>query len=198
MKELEVNPKAKALIFDVDGTLVNSMPLHYKAWQKVAKKHGFVFPEDLFYKLAGVPTPGIAKVVVEKFRLTVDIQLLATEKEDAYVRMIKLVQPIQPVVELVRKYHNVLPMAAGTGSPKINANLTIKAINLDGFFKTVVSYEDVNCPKPAPDTFVKCAEILNVPTEFCQVFEDGDSGIEAAKRAGMMVTDVRPYINRLV
>jgi HAD superfamily hydrolase (TIGR01509 family) len=86
-------------------------------------------------------------------------------------------------------------MAAGTGSPRDNALLTIKAAGLENFFPVLVTYEDVEHPKPAPDTFLKCAEALKVDPEFCQVFEDGDPGIQAALKAGMIVTDIRPFLN---
>ncbi len=194
MKELQVDPKAKALIFDVDGTLVHSMPLHYKAWVKVGEKYNFHFPEDLFYELAGVPTPGIAKVIIEKLDLTHAIDQLAEEKEDTYIGMIDEIRPVQKVVDLVKAYHGQLPLAAGTGSPRINATKTIQTIGIFELFEVLVTYEDVENPKPAPDTFLKCADYLKVEPRFCQVFEDGDPGLEAANKAGMIVTDVRQFI----
>lgn len=194
MEKLTVNPRAKALIFDVDGTLVHSMPLHYKAWVKVGEKYDFHFPEKLFYELAGVPTPGIASVIIEKLNLSYGIQQLSEEKEDTYIAMIDEIRPVEEVVAIAKAFHGKLPIAAGTGSPRINAIKTIQAIGIHELFETLVTYEDVENPKPAPDTFLKCAEYLNTEPRFCQVFEDGDPGIEAAHKAGMIVTDIRQFI----
>ncbi len=194
MNKLSVDPKAKALIFDVDGTLVNSMPLHYKAWQEVGKKYGFHFPEKLFYELAGVPTPGISKVIVEKLNLPHDIIKLGEEKEETYISMIDEIRPIEEVVEIAKAYYGKLPLAAGTGSPRVNAIKTIQAIDIYDLFEVLITYEDVENPKPAPDTFLKCAEYLHVEPQFCQVFEDGDPGLEAASRAGMIVTNIKKII----
>lgn len=191
---IKVNEKAKALIFDVDGTLVDSMPLHYKAWQKVGANHGFEFPEDLFYELAGVPTPGIARVITEKLQLDHDIHQLSEEKEDTYIAMIDKIRPIKPVVDLVYHYYKKLPLGAGTGSPRINANKTLQAIGLLDHFDVLITYEDVKHPKPAPDTFLKCAEYWKLDPQYIQVFEDGEPGLEAAHKAGMIVTDIRPYL----
>jgi beta-phosphoglucomutase family hydrolase len=194
MKKLTVDPQAKALIFDVDGTLVHSMPLHYKAWVKIGEKYDFQFPEKLFYELAGVPTPGIAKVIIDKLDLPYNVQQLAEEKEDAYIAMIDEIRPVDEVVNLAKAYHNKLPMAAGTGSPRVNAIKTIQAIGIYDLFETLVTYEDVENPKPAPDTFLKCAEYLKIDPKYCQVFEDGDPGLEAARQAGMIVTDIKNFI----
>ncbi|MGK7394234.1 MAG: HAD family hydrolase [Candidatus Cyclobacteriaceae bacterium M3_2C_046] len=196
MNTLKVDPAARALIFDVDGTLVDSMPLHYAAWNKVGEKYSFFFPEDLFYTLAGVPTPGISRVITEKLGLPYDVEALAREKEDAYIAMIDQIKPVEPVVELVKAYYGKLPLAAGTGSPGINARKTIQAIGLLDHFDVIISYEDVKNPKPAPDTFLKCAALLNIEPGTCQVFEDGEPGLEAARRAGMIVTDIKPYLNK--
>jgi len=195
MNKLSVDSKAQALIFDVDGTLVNSMPLHYKAWLKVGEQYNFHFPEKLFYELAGVPTPGISKVIVEKLDLPYDIVQLGEEKEETYIAMIDEIRPIEEVVDVVKAYHGKLPLAAGTGSPRINAIKTIKAIGIFDLFEVLITYEDVENPKPAPDTFLKCAEFLQVEPQYCQVFEDGDPGLEAASSAGMIVTDIKKFIS---
>lgn len=192
--KINVDPRAKALIFDVDGTLADTMPIHYLAWQKVGELKGFYFPENLFYELAGVPTPEIAKVVNKREQNRYDHLELAKIKEEIYVEHLHLAKPVVPVVEIVKEYRGKMPLGAGTGSPGDNARLTIKAVDLEGFFDAIVTYEDVENPKPAPDTFLKCAELLNIDPEFCQVFEDGEPGLQAAKKAGMIVTDIRPFL----
>ena len=102
-------------------------------------------------------------------------------------------KPILPVVELAKKYHGVLPMAVGTGGYKRLAWKTMEICGLDKYFDILVSTEDVARPKPFPDTFLKCAELLGVNPAVCEVFEDAQLGIQAAKAAGMMATLVTDY-----
>ncbi|HPT32393.1 MAG TPA: HAD-IA family hydrolase, partial [Prolixibacteraceae bacterium] len=99
------------------------------------------------------------------------------------------------VVEIIRKYHGVLPMAVGTGASRQSATLQLRELRLTPYFEFVVSADDVTRHKPEPETFQRCAELMKVKPTDCQVFEDGVLGMEAARAAGMMVTDVRPYIN---
>jgi beta-phosphoglucomutase family hydrolase len=190
---IEVSPKAKALIFDIDGTLADTMDVHYRAWEEVAAGYGFVYPREVFYELAGIPTMKIMKILNERFHLNFTEETVR-EKEKAFLRLIHEVKPIEPVAAVARRYKGVLPMALGTGGTRFFAELTIKTIGLEGFFDTLVSAEDVENHKPAPDTFLECARRLGVEPEFCAVFEDGIQGLEAAKRAGMIVIDVNPYL----
>jgi beta-phosphoglucomutase-like phosphatase (HAD superfamily) len=190
---IEVSPKAKALIFDIDGTLADTMDVHYRAWEEVAAGCGFVYPREVFYELAGIPTMKIMKILNERFHLNFTEETVR-EKEKAFLRLIHEVKPIEPVAAVARRYKGVLPMALGTGGTRFFAELTIKTIGLDGYFDTLVSAEDVENHKPAPDTFLECARRLGVEPEFCAVFEDGIQGLEAAKRAGMIVIDVNPYL----
>lgn len=194
MEELNVDPQARALLFDIDGTLADSMPLHYEAWHKTCQAYGIQFSEQLFYELAGVPAPKIAALLLKQHQLTLDAARIAEEKENAYLNMIRLVKPLEPVIKIVKSYHGILPLAAGTGSARKFAELTLDALGLSGCFEAIVTFEDVERPKPAPDTFLRCAALLQVDPAFCQVFEDGDAGLEAAVAAGMIATDVRAFL----
>ena len=102
---------------------------------------------------------------------------------------------VDELVSIVQNYHGKLPMAVGTGSSRKSAEVQLKALNLAHYFDAVVTADDVTRHKPNPDTFLECARIMKVEPEFCQVFEDGNNGILAAQKAGMIVVDVRPYIN---
>jgi len=99
------------------------------------------------------------------------------------------------VVSIVKKYYGKLPMAVGTGASRISAKAQLDALNLTQYFDAIVSASDVENFKPEPHTFLECARLIGVEPQYCQVFEDGVLGIAAAQKAGMMVTDVRPYIN---
>ncbi len=190
----EINSNARALIFDLDGTLADSMPVHYMAWKQAALEHGFVYTEELFYSLAGMPTFKIVPVVNEKLGLNLDAQKFSRRKEELFLEYLKEVQPIKPVAELVYKYHGRLPMSVGTGGKKHIAELTVKMMGFDKYIDIIVSADDVEHHKPFPDTFLKCADLMGVEPQYCQVFEDGDMGILAAQRAGMIITDIRPYL----
>ncbi len=192
--KLQIDKKAKGLIFDLDGTLADSMPLHFKAWKQTAAEHGFEYTEELFYSLAGMPTVKIVPIVNERLNLNLDAKTFSDRKDALFLEFLKEMQPIEPVYEIVQKYRDKLPMSIGTGGKRHIAKLTLEVMGLEEVFPVLVSANDVENHKPAPDTFLKCAKGMGVEPRFCQVFEDGEMGLEAGKRAGMIVTDVRPYL----
>jgi beta-phosphoglucomutase family hydrolase len=194
MKKLSVHPNAKALIFDLDGTLVDSMPLHYEAWKEVCATKGLHFTEKEFYSLAGVPSDRIFEIINERHGTDFDPTIHSKIKEDTYLTKIEKLKPVMPVYQLAIENHGKLPMAIGTGSPGDHSWEAVKTLGLDKYFDILVSKNDVKKGKPDPETFLKCAKAMNVEPQYCQVFEDGDPGIQAAKSAGMMVTDIREYV----
>lgn len=191
---LDIDLKAKGLIFDLDGTLVDTMKLHLAAWKEVGRKNGFEYPEELFYRLAGTPTRKIVPIVNKELGVQLDIDEATGEKEKAFLRNLHLVVAIKPVVALVKKYSGILPMAIGTGNTRELTYRILETAGLLEFFSVIVTADDVVHHKPHPETFLQCAAMLNVPPELCQVFEDGEQGLDAARMAGMIATDVRPFI----
>lgn len=190
-----IEPHIKGLIFDADGTLVDTMPMHYLAWQQTAQSMGGEFPEPLFYELAGVPTVRIVEILNEKFGYGFNPQEFTEIKENLYMeKYLPTVNPIEPVVAVARKYQGRLPMAVATGAVQRVVQAALAATNLTAMFDTVVGADDVKHGKPAPDTFLEAARRLGVEPQYCLVYEDSDLGLEAAQRAGMTGIDVRPYI----
>ncbi|HRV94705.1 MAG TPA: beta-phosphoglucomutase family hydrolase [Anaerolineae bacterium] len=190
-----IEPHIKGLIFDADGTLVDTMPMHYLAWQQTAQSMGGEFPEPLFYELAGVPTVRIVEILNEKFGYGFNPQEFTEIKENLYMeKYLPTVNPIEPVVAVARKYQGRLPMAVATGAVQRVVQAALAATNLTDMFDTVVGADDVKHGKPAPDTFLEAARRLGVEPQYCLVYEDSDLGLEAAQRAGMTGIDVRPYI----
>ena len=190
-----IEPHIKGLIFDADGTLVDTMPMHYLAWQQTAQSMGGEFPEPLFYELAGVPTVRIVEILNEKFSYGFNPQEFTEIKENLYMeKYLPTVNPIEPVVAVARKYQGRLPMAVATGAVQRVVQAALAATNLTAMFDTVVGADDVKHGKPAPDTFLEAARRLGVEPQYCLVYEDSDLGLEAAQRAGMTGIDVRPYI----
>jgi beta-phosphoglucomutase-like phosphatase (HAD superfamily) len=192
---LQVNPLAKALIFDLDGTVSDSLPVHLATWNKIGSSIGFVFDERLVYEMTGMPTIAFAKRIIEENDLHISPGALVKLKQQAFWDAVHLIKPVDLVVELVKKYNGILPMSVGTGASRQSAKLQLQELELLPYFDFVVTADDVTHHKPEPETFLKCAELMKVKPSECQVFEDGIPGMEAARAAGMMLTDVRPYIN---
>ncbi len=191
-----IEPNIKGLIFDSDGTLIDTMPLHYLAWQETMQPHGIDFPEAMFYALAGVPSVKIVEILNEKHGRELDPLEIVHAKEALFVKKyLPQAQPITPVVNIARQYKGKLPMAVATGGNMSVVSNALRTIGLTDFFDAVVTADDVVNGKPAPDTFLEAARRLGVEPEMCQVFEDAEAGLEGARRAGMVATDVRPWLN---
>lgn len=193
MKELKVHPNAKALIFDLDGTLADTMPVHFWAYKNILLEYGINFTPELFATLAGIPAVGTIEKLNEQFGTQMDAEKVGHFKEAEYEKIMHKMKPVDPVVNLMKDWYGKLPMAVGTGGYKRLAWKTMKILGFDNYISILVSAEDVQRPKPHPDTFLKCAELLGVAPEFCQVFEDGEPGMQAAKAAGMIATLVTDF-----
>ena len=190
---LDIDPKAKGLIFDLDGTISDTMPIHYIAWRNAAARYGIDFTVELFDQLAGIPLYPTVIKLNEIFGKNIDPKEMGDAKEEEYENNMHLARPVEPVVEVIKKYHGKIPMSVGTGGLKRLAKKSLELIDLDQYFDIIVAYEDVNNYKPHPETFLRCAELMGVAPTDCQVFEDGILGMQAANTAGMMVVDVTKY-----
>jgi beta-phosphoglucomutase family hydrolase len=187
----------RAFIFDLDGTLVDTMPSHFVAWTEIARRHGYVFPEARFYSLGGVPTAKIAAMLIAEAGLTLDPVAIALEKEQRYYDSLAAgggVRPIAAVLELARRHRGEGPMAIASGSLRRLVTRTLEALEITDWFPVVVAAEDTARHKPEPDVFLEAARRLGVEPAACTVYEDTDIGLEAARRAGMKAIDVRPLI----
>lgn len=182
----------EALIFDMDGTLVDSGQLHEYAWSEMLNTYGIPIDRPLMRSLAGVPTKATIEILLEKFNLSVDASL--DEMNDFKEKLVhesmhKFVKPTA-LIEVAKKYHGVKPMAIGTGAYTSEAQTILGLCGLDKYISAVVGADQVAHPKPAPDTFLRCAELLKVDPKKCVVFEDSKLGLQAAASAGMAGIDV--------
>ncbi|MFT3788464.1 MAG: HAD family phosphatase [Tepidisphaeraceae bacterium] len=189
----KIAPDIVGIIFDVDGTLADSMPIHFKSWQKAMADLGGSISEKEFYDMAGVTTKKMIGMLNEMHGTDVPIDLGSAVKEQVYFDMIPEVPAIQAVVDVVHDYFGKLPMAIASGGRRYVVVQTLTAIKLSHRFDVMVTADDVVHGKPDPEMFLEAARMMKVPPEKCLVFEDGDPGIEAAKRAGMKWIDVRDY-----
>lgn len=193
--KLEIHPQAKALIFDLDGTLSDSLPVHIASWHVVCQKLNCTFDERIIVEMTGAPTISFAERIKKEQNLSMDPEQIVKMKQQEFRRNISLIKPQEAVVNLMKSAHGKIPMAVGTGASRLSAMLQLQELGIDHFFDTIVTADDVSFHKPEPDTFLQCAINLNVEPMHCQVFEDGELGMTAARKAGMILTDVRPYVS---
>jgi beta-phosphoglucomutase family hydrolase len=184
----------QGIIFDCDGTLADTMPLHWKAWQVVVKRYQIQFSEQRFYALGGVPSRDILNMLAKEQGITIDHLSAAKEKETEYLSMLAHVAPIEAVVQIAREQYGKLPMAVASGGTRAVIEKVLLHLGIRQLFSAVVTSEDVVRQKPAPDIFLEAARQINVPPEFCRAYEDTDLGMQAIRAAGMEAIDVRELL----
>ena len=187
----ELIASADGLVFDCDGTLADTMPLHYIAWRDTLKRYGVEFGEDRFYAMAGQPTVHIVKVLLGEQGLSGNPEVIAGEKEAAFLNVLPQVEPIEPIVSIARQYRETKKMGVGSGSNLKVVLQVLEHIGLTDFFDAIVGAEATQRHKPEPDVFLEVARQIGVESTKCRVYEDADLGIEAAHRAGMTCFDIR-------
>lgn len=177
----------RAYIFDCDGTLVDSMPLHYQAWCLSLEHHKapFHFTEEYFYSKAGVREQDVVKLLNAEYGTSIDPDSVAEYKANLFLDLIPQVKEVKPVADLARQVAGTLPVAVASGSEEHIVRGCLEANGLLDLFPIIITPRNVAKGKPAPDMFLLAAEKMGVAPADCLVFEDGHSGVEAAKAAGM-------------
>ncbi len=189
------NHQPRGLIFDCDGTLADTMPLHWRAWQVIAARHKIQLPIDRFYSLGGVPSREILKLLCAEQGLALDHLAIAREKEAEYLPLIAQVEPINAVVGLARENHGKVPMAVASGGTRRSIEMVLEHLGIRHLFQAVVTSEEVLRQKPAPDIFLEAARRIGVPAQFCRAYEDTQLGMQAIRAAGMEAVDVRTLLS---
>lgn len=174
-------------IFDLDGTLVDTMPLHYRAWDAAMRHVGLKckLDEELFYSLGGVPTRRVAQLIAEHYQLSIDPEAVFHHKESLFHELQADAKLIAPVADFARRAAQTHPVAIASGGPRVIVNRSLELSGLRPLFKVVVTADDVVHGKPSPDMFLLAAEKMRVAPEKCLVFEDAEPGMRAAEAAGM-------------
>lgn len=183
----------KAVIFDLDGTLIDSMPAHFQAWRKALAKANApkdIFPEDVFYAMGGRPTKDIVKEINGEHGLKIDPDFVALAKREAFLESLDSIELIDDVVDFAREMRGKMPLGIATGGGRVVVEKTLQALEISDLFDEVVTANDVQCGKPAPDVFLEAASRLGVSAKDCLVFEDAPAGMMAAQLAGMKVVSV--------
>ncbi len=184
----------QGIIFDCDGTLADTMPLHWRAWQGIKQRYGFDFPQDRFYSLGGVPSRDILRILKKEQGLSLDPIAVAKEKEEAYLELLAHVGPIECVLDIARRNYGIVPLAVASGGSRRAIGKVLDHLGIRQLFKAIVTNEDVEHQKPAPDIYLEAARRIGVPPQFCRAYEDTDLGLEGIRAAGMEAIDVRTLI----
>jgi HAD superfamily hydrolase (TIGR01509 family) len=183
--QLPAGPFA-AYLFDCDGTIVDSMPLHYIAWKRALAEHGCTdFTEELFYKLGGMPVADVVALLNRRDGLAIPIEDFAHRKEGLYYDLIHDLQPVPEVLEHIHASRGKIPFAVVSGSTRESVERSLSALRILDLFDTLVCAGDYRRGKPDPEPFLLAAARLGVNPGDCLVFEDAEVGIRAATAAGM-------------
>lgn len=183
-------------IFDLDGTLADSMPVHFHAWTETLKRKSGQpsrFTEELFYSLGGVPAREIVAWLNQEHGYNLPIEETTEEKEALFLEFLGEVQPIEPVIKVVKQLGLQRKMAVASGGFTDIVRHTVGKLGLLEYFPVLVGADQVSRGKPSPEIYLLAAKRLGVDPAKCLAFEDGEPGIVAARAAGMDVIDVKPY-----
>jgi HAD superfamily hydrolase (TIGR01509 family) len=178
-----------AVIFDCDGTLVDSMPAHFEAWCEALALYGAggVFKEDVFLAMGGRPTRDIVVELNDEYGLHLDPEAVALAKREAFLKRLETITLIDEVAAFAESLRGKVPMAIASGGGRMVVEKTLRIVGVSDWFDEVVTADDVTEGKPAPDVFLKASRLLGVVPSKCLALDDAPAGILAAQRAGMQV-----------
>lgn len=185
------SPPYAALIFDCDGTLADTLSVHFQSFVIAFQKFGAELPEAWYYEHTGLPAMELIQAFNQSFGYVINERVVDVERQEHFLNLIDQVQEVPAVAEIARANYNNVPMAVASNGQRFVVELIIDAIKLRSLFNTIVTLDDVSVGKPAPDLFLLAAKRMGVAPEECIVYEDSDTGLEAARRAGMRWIDVR-------
>jgi beta-phosphoglucomutase family hydrolase len=189
----KIDPRAKAIIFDLDGTLADSIPTHMQCWHETCKTFNYKFDETIMFEMTGMPTRIFAEYIIKDSGCSLSVEDIMKMKQSHFHQLVQNIKPVAKVAQFAIENYGKIPMSIGTGGSRKSSTLILKAIDMEKYFPIMVTADDVTNHKPNPDTFLRCAELMGIEPEFCQVFEDGGPGMKAARAAGMIVTDVKEF-----
>ena len=182
----------EGLIFDMDGTLIDTMPVHAKAWGMVGKQFGYEFDSQIMYNLGGATVRTIAEEMMKSANMPLErLDEVITAKRALSYQLIPSQSTLLPTFDLVKYFYQKKPIALGSGSHRKIIDMLIDKLDIASYFNAIVSADDVKAHKPHPETFLRCAELIKINPTNCIVFEDADLGVKAGLSAGMDVFDIR-------
>ena len=184
--------KYDGLIFDMDGTLIDTMPVHARAWNMVGEQFGYRFNSQIMYDLGGATVSTIASAIMQDAGMPQEhLNEVIQAKRKLSYELIPTESKLLPTFDVVRHYYKQKPIALGSGSNRQIIDMLMQKLDIKHYFNAIVSADDVKEHKPHPETFLRCAELAKAEPSRCIVFEDADLGVKAGLSAGMDVFDVR-------
>ena len=186
----------RAYLFDCDGTVVDSMPLHYTAWTTALGEWGAGFAEELFYAWGGKPPREIIADLNQMQGLRMPVATVAERKENLYYSLLPQLKPVPEVLEHINAEYGRIPFAVVSGSNRESIVKSLSAVGLLDRFQILIGHEDYTRSKPSPDAFLIAAERLRIAPQDCLVFEDTEMGIAGATAAGMASVRVPTPLER--
>lgn len=179
------------MIFDCDGTIADTLAVHFQIWLAALQALGATLPKAWYYERTGLGAAELIQAFNQNFGTAIDQRALEIERQRHFPGLLHHIQEVQAVAAIARANYGKVPMAVASNGQRSVVESTIETIKLRSLFNTIVTLDDVAFGKPAPDLFLLAAERMNVPPYECIVYEDSDAGLEAARRAGMRFIDVR-------
>jgi len=192
----EIPARFEGLVFDCDGTLVDTMPAHFRAWSDAFAPHAIEFPVERFYGLAGVSSIAIIELLANEQGKVVDAGAIARDKDARYLALESHGAPIAPVAGIAKREQGRRRLGVASGNVTGLVRATLRDAGIEALFQAVVGSDRVERGKPAPDVFLLAASELGVAPDRCVAYEDGDLGLIAARDAGMTAIDVRPWLRK--
>jgi HAD superfamily hydrolase (TIGR01509 family) len=187
----------KAYLFDCDGTIADSMPLHYRAWKQALGEWNCEFDEELFYSWGGMPVSEIISTLNNRHGLHMPVEILARRKESLYFELLPQLTAVPEVLEHIEAERGRIPFAVVSGSTRESVTASLVSLKLLDRFETMVCAGDYTKSKPDPEAFLLAAANLGAVPGDCLVFEDTEMGIQAATAAGMASVRVPPPWERV-
>jgi beta-phosphoglucomutase-like phosphatase (HAD superfamily) len=187
----------KAYLFDCDGTIADSMPLHYMAWNKALGEWNCEFDEKLFYAWGGMPIAEIISTLNQRHGLSMPVEIVARRKEGLYFELLPQLKAVPEVLEHIEAERGRIPFAVVSGSTRESVTATLRSLKLLDRFDALVCAGDYTKSKPDPEAYLLAAAKLGVAPKDCLVFEDTEMGIQAAKTAGMASVKIPPPWERV-
>jgi HAD superfamily hydrolase (TIGR01549 family) len=188
----------KAYLFDCDGTIADSMPLHYMAWKKALSEWHCAFDEDLFYAWGGRPIAEIIATLNENHGLEMPVETVSERKEMLYVELLPQLTAVPEVLEHIEAQHGQIPLAVVSGGTRESVTATLSALNILDRFETLVCAGEYKNSKPDPEAYLLAAAKLGIAPEACLVFEDTEIGVQAATAAGMASVKIPAHRERRI